>query len=444
MKCPNVLYIHSHDTGRAIQPYGHAIATPGLQKLAEQGTLFRQAFTAGPTCSPARAALLTGMAPHSCGMFGLAHRGHSLDDYAQHILHTLRKVDYHSALCGVQHIAGADVGGAEAIGYDEILPCESSRAADVAPAAAQWIKSDRAKDKPFFLAVGFFETHRKFIQPGPEEDERYCLPPAPLPDTPETRRDTACYKASARELDDGVGRVLNALDEAGLADNTLVIATTDHGIPFPGMKCSLTDHGMGVFLIIRGPTEGPGSEFNGGKVVDALVSQIDLYPTVCELTGAAKPDWLQGRSIMPLVRGEVDQINEQVFSEVTYHAALEPKRCVRTKRYKYIRLYGPTTRHIMPNCDDSLSKTLWTDQGWPRMEQDREQLYDLLFDPNEAHNLASDPRYADPLADLRRRLDGWMAETGDILLKDEYPLIRGLRNTPIESYSPSENVQTIE
>ena len=100
MKRPNILYIHSHDTGRFIQPYGHAISTPRLQQLAEEGVLFRQAFTPNPTCSPSRACLLTGQTAHSNGMLGLAHRGFSLNDYGQHILHTLRKHGYTSALTG--------------------------------------------------------------------------------------------------------------------------------------------------------------------------------------------------------------------------------------------------------------------------------------------------------------------------------------------------------
>ena len=109
-------------------------------------------------------------------------------------------------------------------------------------------------------------------------DSLYSLPPANLPDTAETRRDMASYKASARSLDHGVGAVLNALDEHDLADDTIVILTTDHGLAFPGAKATLTDRGLGVMLIVRGP-----GGFHGGKVSEALVSQIDLFPTLCEL-----------------------------------------------------------------------------------------------------------------------------------------------------------------
>ena len=104
MAMPNILYIHSHDTGRWIQPYGCAVPTPNLQRLAEGGVLFRQAFCAAPTCSPSRAALVTGTYPHCNGMMGLAHRGFSLNDYNHHVLHTLRACGYYSALSGVQHI----------------------------------------------------------------------------------------------------------------------------------------------------------------------------------------------------------------------------------------------------------------------------------------------------------------------------------------------------
>ena len=94
MAHPNILYLHSHDTGRYIQPYGYAVPTPNLQRLAEEGVLFRQAFCASPTCSPSRAALLTGMFPHVNGMLGLAHFGFTLNDYSQHIVHTLRRAGY--------------------------------------------------------------------------------------------------------------------------------------------------------------------------------------------------------------------------------------------------------------------------------------------------------------------------------------------------------------
>jgi arylsulfatase A-like enzyme len=286
-------------------------------------------------------------------MLGLAHRGFSLSDYQQHLIHTLHSAGYHSVLAGIQHVAAKP----ETIGYKELLRPASVKAADVAPGAEQFLS--RAGSQPFFLDVGFFETHREYPQPTAADDPRYTQPPLPIPDTPATRQDMARYHASARLLDQGVGQVLNALDRYGLAANTLVISTTDHGVAFPLMKCNLEDTGWGVSLIMRGP-----GGFQGGKVSDALISHLDIFPTICEVVGIDKPAWLEGHSILPVVRGEAQEINEAVFAEVTYHAAYEPKRAVRTKRWKYIRHFGDQHTPVLPNCDDGLSKSLWVDHGW--------------------------------------------------------------------------------
>jgi N-sulfoglucosamine sulfohydrolase len=404
---PNVLYLHSHDTGRFVQPYGHQVPTPNIQRLADQGLLFRQAFAAAPVCSGSRAALLTGATPHSNGMLGLAHRGYQLTEYRHHLVHTLRSAGYWSALVGEQHLSSDPA----VIGYDEVLEIDHTRADAVAPATAALLQ--RLPDKqPWFLSVGFFETHREYFEPTSVRDALYSLPPCNLPDTPETRRDMAAFKASARSLDQGVGAVLNALDEAELADDTLVILTTDHGLAFPGAKATLTDRGVGVMLIMRGP-----AGFHGGRVSDALVSQMDLYPTICELAGIERPDWLQGRSLMPLLRKEVAEVNDALFGEITFHAAYEPQRAVRTRRFKYIRRFdedhqGP----VLPNVDDGPSKDLLVSHGWPDRALPREELHDLIFDPQEVANVVHDPAYAEVLEELRGRLETWMRETDDPLL----------------------------
>src|SRR3954469_21810915 len=319
---PNILYLHSHDTGRYIQPYGHQIPTPNIQRLADQGVLFRQAFCAAPTCSGSRAALLTGQWTHSNGMMGLAHRGFRLNDYSQHIVHTLRDAGYFSGLIGEQHLS-EDPG---VLGYDHVVDIDTTHVQTVAPAAVDLI-GKLPRDRPFFLSVGFFETHREFFQPTSVRDTLYSLPPANLPDTMATRRDMASYKASARSLDQGVGAVLNALDEHDLADDTLVILTTDHGLAFPGAKGTLYDRGIGVLLIMRGP-----GGFHGGRVSNSLVSQLDLFPTFCELAAIERPDRLQGRSLLPLLAREVPEVNDAIFAELTYHAAYEPQRGIRTDR----------------------------------------------------------------------------------------------------------------
>jgi arylsulfatase A-like enzyme len=220
------------------------------------------------------------------------------------------------------------------------------------------------------------------------------------------------FKASVRSLDQGIGAVLHALHDLELVENTLVICTTDHGVAFPGAKATLFDRGIGVMMLMRGP-----GGFTGGKVIDAPVSHLDVYPTLCELAGVEAPDWLQGSSLMPLVRGEVKRLHGAIFAETTYHAAYQPHRCVRTERWKYIRRFDDYEHPVLANCDDSESKDLLIEAGWGERIVPVEQLYDLVLDPAEGANLAADPAHAEALAEMRGRLDAWMRETDDPLLE---------------------------
>ena len=411
----NILYIHSHDTGRFIQPYGYAIETPNLQKLAEQGVLFRKAFTPSPTCSPSRACLLSGEYPHQNGMLGLAHRGFSMN-YAHHLVNTLKQHGYITALSGVQHVTKGDQpferervsNPWKTIGYDLGL---TTVHAEAHIKAVEFLENP--PEQPFFLSVGFYETHRNFPEAHPQDDARYVMPPPPLPDTSETREDMARFKESARILDRKIGLVLDALERSGHAENTLVICTTDHGIAFPRMKCNLEDSGTGIMLIMRGP-----GGFTGGKVIDAMISHIDVFPTLCDLLEIDKPDWLEGQSFLPLIGGEAAKNCDELFFEINYHAAFEPMRAVRTDRYKYIVRYDSRNAPVLPNCDAGLSKTVWLNHGWAGRAPVDEVLYDLIFDPNEMCNRINDPSYADIRNDMKRRLSQWQLRTKDPLFTD--------------------------
>lgn len=436
---PNILYLHSHDTGRYIRPYGFGVPTPNLQRLAEQGILFRQAFCTNPTCSASRSSLLTGQWPHNNGMTGLAHRGWQLNDYGRHVVRALRAHGYHTALCGMQHEANNWHGDAiQTIGYQEHLTGRKDwvDSRDTwADRAGEWLEG--APAEPFFLSAGFFETHREFPEPAcdcPETDPRFTRPPLPLPDTPETRRDMAAFNTAARTLDNKMGKVLDALERSGLADRTLVICTTDHGIAFPRMKCNLEDSGIGVMLIMRGP-----GGFSGGRAIEGMVSHLDVLPAVYECLGIEPPPWLQGVSFMPLVRGEAQEVRDEVFAEVNWHAAYEPLRAARTRRWKYIKRYDGRTRPVLPNCDDSPSKDAWMAHGWADRAPAPEALYDLVFDPNEVNNLARDPAHADVLADMRARLQRWMEETDDPLLRGPVPAPKGAQANDPDGVSPSED-----
>jgi arylsulfatase A-like enzyme len=361
-------------------------------------------------------------------MTGLAHRGWMLNDYGQHVIHRLRREGYVSALTGIQHIAShTDREQAwQIIGYDRYLE------GDACSQAVSFLQ--HSAEEPFFLSVGFCETHRDFpaLADAPD-DSRYCAPPTPLPDTPETREDMTRFKASARILDRKIGDVLSALDCSGHADNTVVICTTDHGIAFPRMKCNLHDSGIGTMLIVRGP-----GGFTGGKVIDAMTTHLDIFPTICDILGIGPPAWLRGRSLRPLAADEVADIHEALFFEVNYHAAYEPMRAVRTKRWKYIKRFDNRTTPVLPNCDDGESKSLWLRHDWKKQPVPGEGLFDLVFDPNETSNLVDTPAAQSVLHDVRDRMEQWMRETGDPLLEGAVQALPGALVNDTGGISPEE------
>lgn len=435
MNRPNVIYMHSHDSGRRVSPYGYDVPTPNLQRLAEQSLIFRDAFCAAPTCSPSRAAMLTGQSAHSSGMLGLNHRGFQLTHPKQHIAETLRSNGYSTALCGVNHVAG----NVHAIGYERVIPSKTANARFVGPAAAEHIRSKPTA--PFYFDVGFVETHRGQFPPRDERDDpAFVQPPISLPPIPDARVDAAVFNSAARLFDQGVGEVLKALDETGLAENTILICTTDHGISFPRHKCNCSDGGMEVMLMIRGPKELIHRALPPGSAVEALVSQIDIYPTLCEWLDIEKPDWLQGKSLNPILRGDVCEVNEQVFAEVNYHAAYEPQRAVRTHRYKYIRRFGERVLPVLANMDDGLSKSIWLGAGYAKEPLPQEALYDVVLDPSERDNLAGVASHQAVLLDLRKRLDAWMKATDDPLLNGPVPLPNGAVANDPDDLSPKAKV----
>lgn len=420
-KIPNILYLHSHDAGRAIEPLGAPVHTPALMDLARRGLCFRNAHTAAPTCSPSRSALLTGLYPHQNGMFGLAHRGFRLTVPDRHPTRRLRGAGYVSALAGIQHITEK----ATEIGYDEIL-CQGAEPEDVDHAVQAFFAQRQASGTraPFFLDVGLSAPHRRatrfpFDHLADAVDSRYASPIGQLPDTEETRIDAAEFYSSVRAMDRGFGAVLKSLDHFGLTDTTLVIATTDHGPPFPEMKCTLRDTGTGVFLILAGPG------VPEGKVTTSLVSNLDIYPTLLHAAGLKEEQPCEGRSLWPLIEGKVDHVRDSVHGEVTYHVAYEPIRSIRTTRWKYIRRFDSEfQRPILSNCDEGFSRKEIVRRGWLESVRDTEELYDLDSDPLEQKNLAYTADDNEICGILRKQLLDWMERTNDPLLKGSIPPAR--------------------
>ena len=340
----NVLYLHSHDTGRFVEPYGQPVRTPALMRLARRGTVFRRAFAVASSCSASRASLQTGQYPHQNGMTGLAHRGWRLFDYDRHVVNVLRPAGYRSALIGEHHVAP----DSSMIGYDEVVLDASHRASDVARAACEWLAARPAE--PWLMSCGFWETHRTSFEPVDDDASRYVRPLPTFPDRADLRRDAAALIAAAARMDAGIGEVLGGLERSGAAGRTVVVATTDHAPGFPGWKANVTDRGLGVYLILAGPG------IAAGGVNDALVSHLDVLPTLTELAGLPDPPWAEGASLWPLLRGETDTLHDALFAEANFHAALEPQRAIRTDRFRYVRRFDDRREPVLANVDDGPTK----------------------------------------------------------------------------------------
>jgi arylsulfatase A-like enzyme len=437
----NIVYLHTHDTGRCISPYGYALDTPNLKALAENSALFRNAFDCCPTCSPARASLLTGQYPHQCGMTGLAHRGFTLNDTSRHLASFLGRNGYETVLAGVQHEFAGEVSN---LGYQrnfqfsgELPPGDVARQrmhidSVNADQACGFLRDKH--DKPFFLSLGLVSTHRIFPEiPDPQYNPDYMLPPPPIANVPECRLDWARFATMVTHVDYCFGKVIDTLKETGLDDSTLLIVTTDHGPAFPGMKCCLTDNGTGIMLIMQAPG------IPGGMVTDTLTSHLDVYPTICEWASLPAPDWLEGNSLWPLFRGETQCHRKEVFAELSFHAAEELLRSVRTERYRYVRRFDSFPTTILPNIDNGdIKRFMVTHCGLAeRRREDEEQLFDLYYDPAECNSVAGRSEYAGILVEMRARLTKWMEATADPLLTGAMPKPEKIMLDPQDAAEPT-------
>lgn len=441
---PNIVYLHAHDAGRHLCCYGHQVPTPALTRFSEEATVYRAFHCVAPTCSPSRAALLTGETPHSCGVLGLAHLGFSLRQGEKHLSRFLASHGYHTALCGVQHeFEGHEVASIyESVispAEIEMVPGESekdtkikSRDRKVARATSNFLRT-YTDPRPLFLSCGFFLPHHPLPSGAEDFPPSHLQPFALMPDNPATRQDMADFASGLETMDSGVGEVLQALAASGMRGETILFFTSDHGPPFPGMKCNLTDHGTAVAFIL----DYPGNLLRGGAI-DALVSQLDVFPTLCELAGLPTPDRLQGKSLRSLQDGSQSALHEVIFGEINFHATFEPQRSVRTVSHKLIRRYSRRLLPCLSNIDDSRSKSFLVSQTrFAEKEREGIELYDLILDPQEACNVAGDPAYAAIRQDLEQRLDRWMEETDDPLLSNSLSVPAGAKAKPLDSPSPT-------
>lgn len=434
---PNLLLITCHDLGRLLGCYGNGtVHTPALDALAAEGTRFTRAFCTAPQCSPSRASLFTGRYPHSNGVMGLTHAQFAWDLHPEerHLGQILHDVGYATALAGVHHEsrAGIPEDVAARCGMDEIVaphrmevsPPQSHGEA-LTDAALNWLDRKGSGTQPWYLQVGYHEPHRVRAQGRVEagymgfigdylepDDEGGVAVPAYLCDTVLAQQELAELQGAVRALDAAVGRLLAGLRERGLAERTIVLFTTDHGLALPRAKCSLYDPGLETALLLRDPR----LEQQRGCEVDALTSNVDLLPTLLDLLGLPVPERMQGHSLAPLLRGEAFTPRDEIFGEMTYHDYYDPRRCIRTARHKLIINFTAAPSFMDPS-QSWQPRTVTVEPPDPALAyHPLLELYDLNADPYEWRNLADDPAHAVTRQDLLDRLARWMHETGDPLL----------------------------
>ena len=433
----NVVLIVADDLGHQIGCYGDTVAkTPSLDALAADGTLFTRAFCTTASCSPSRSVLLSGMHNHANGMYGLAHGEHHFSsfDRLQTLTSRLSKAGYRTASVGKVHVMPAAV-----YPFDVTIPGNPRNGVQMADNCREFLAAEDAR--PFFLWYGSTDPHRgRGVGPGPYKPNRFgnedehrgvkeqtfnpdeVIVPAFLPDTPTVRAELAEYYQSSARFDQGVGRLVQVLKDAGRWDNTLVIFVSDNGMAFPGGKTTLYEPGMRLPCIVRNPY----LETRGVRT-SAMISWVDVAPTILEFAGTTdgKPK-MHGRSFLKVLDQSEPSGWDEVYGSHTFHEATMyyPMRVVRTPKYKLIwniahglpfasasDLYnGATWQEAIGKGLDSKygQRTVGQYLNRPQFE-----LYDLVADPGETKNLAGDDKHWQTLAELKEKLKAFQERTGD-------------------------------
>jgi len=450
--------------------YGNkVIKTPNIDRLASEGVRFNYAFCTTASCSASRSVILSGLHNHANGQFGHQHSFHHFAAFSsvRSLPVLMAEGGYRTARIGKFHVAPEEV-----FRFETVLPAAggSRNSVKMAESCRDFIAKG---DKPFFLYFCTSDPHRGggFVQGDPLKPDSFgnnqaydgvtevrydpakVLVPSYLPDNPDTRAEIAQYYQAISRLDQGLGRLLEVLKEAGQLDNTVVIFTGDNGMAFPGSKTTLYDPGSRLPLIVRSP------DHPRGKVCNAMVSWVDLTPTILDIAGvkevkgrlvqgeaefsggapkAASPKAaakkkqaddagyrFHGRSFLPVLAQENPPGWDEVFASHTFHeiTMYYPMRVVRTRDHKLI--LNLAHQLPFPFASDIHASATW--QGvlkrsdtmfGPRRTDDflhraRYELYDLKADPNEARNLASDPRHSKLREELAGRLEAFQQRTSD-------------------------------
>ena len=455
----NVLVMISDDCGFETQFYGNPYCkTPNLDALAKRSVMFRNAFTSVSSCSPSRSTIMTGLPQHENGMYGLHHTVHNFQSFEgvrslPYILNHTEK--YWTGIIGKKHV-GPDTVYPFPFSYTEenYNLLQVGRNITLMNELARKFLS-AVNNRPFFLYIGFFDPHRCTLSKYGEFCEKFgdgspgmgtipdwkpinytaddvFVPPF-MQDTPAARQDLAAQYRSISRLDQGVGLMMQALKDFGYEDNTLVIYTSDNGIPFPNAKTNLYDPGMGEPMLISNPY----ATQRWGQYSEAMVSLLDIVPTVLDWFNISYPSYslfgpnpvtLQGHSLLPILEKEPSSGWDTVFASHNLHEVTMyyPMRVIRNKQYKLIENLNfgmpyPIAEDIYmsPTFLDLLNRTMkgeetkWFKTLQQYYKRSQWELYDTQQDPMETNNLAYRTDYATVLAELKNQLNDWRNKTND-------------------------------
>jgi N-sulfoglucosamine sulfohydrolase len=417
-KRPNILWIAFEDTSPFYGCYGDMVArTPNADRLASEGCRYTHGFSTAGVCAPARSAVITGMYPTSIGTHHM--RTEHNNPATPEMCTPYYAVPPHYVKCFPEYLRAA--------GYY----CTNNVKSDYQwyPPITTWDHNDTGAhwrnrpdpDQPFFSVFNPLMTHEGSMWPeaGVEltfDPDDMIVPPT-FPDTPKVRDSLARMYTQLEKCDQVMGELLQQLEEDGLADNTYVIHWSDHG-PLPRGKRWPYDAGIRVPLIVRGPG------IEAGDVTNQLVSTVDLAPTVLSLAGLDVPVHMQGQVFLG---PDAEESREYIYASRDRHDdSYDMVRAARDRRFKYMRNYRPDLsclEWVPYRNSHPIVQEMWRGHTAGELNDAQslmfgprpvEELYDTEADPWETNNLASDPAHADDLARLRKALDSWIDEVGDL------------------------------
>lgn len=432
-KTPNVLLFTADDLHRdSLGCFGGKVPglTPNLDAFASEGMRFENAHVTVAICQPSRGVLASGRYGHNSGVMGFMHTDRDIPT----VMQTLRDAGYLTGILGKVKHSTPHVNYKWDFVHDQ-KELGNGRDPDIYyKYCKEFLSRCRREDRPFYFMVNSHDPHRPYhiagkpIKDAKEPSKTYepadVAVPGFVPDLPGVRTELSYYQNSTRRLDDTFGSTMQALEESGFAENTLVMFLSDNGIAIPFAKCNAYLASTRTPWVVRWP----GFVDKGAVEKEHFISGIDFFPTVLEAVGLPVPDGLDGFSFVPLLKGGRQAGRDKVFTQIDMKAGGDavPMRCVQDKRFGYIFSPWADGKFWYRNNNEGLTMKAMVEAATSdpavaeRVKMFRyrasEELYDLRKDPDCINNLVGNADFADELNRRRNQLRKWMIESGDPLL----------------------------